>query len=219
MIRPMSDPRQMRSGRDSARPRLRRRGVRVGADRVFELARHLTWRDREMGLSDEVCVVGVTDLACVPGRDRREAVGVAAILARAWPGKDPHRYAGDDREVHWAAWPPRQAREGAEAPEELQGRLAGLLPADARQDALKGLDPEEITGQGGLLTQLAGCVIDAALAGELSDHLGYPPGQAPPGGAGNHRNGSTGDGRDGLGPGGGEHPPRSSGHVPAEAGR
>ena len=77
-------------------------------------------------------------------------------------------------------------------PRSCQDRLAGLLPADALQDALKGLEPEEITGQGGLLTQLAGRVIDAALAGELSDHLGYPPGQAPPGGAGNMRNGSTG---------------------------
>ena len=26
---------------------------------------------------------------------------------------------------------------------------------------------------------------------ELTEHLGYPPGQAPPGGAGNHRNGHT----------------------------
>ena len=31
-------------------------------------------------------------------------------------------------------------------------RLAELLPADALEDALKGLDPEEITGPGGLLT-------------------------------------------------------------------
>src|ERR1700684_2168123 len=83
----------------------------------------------------------------------------------------------------------QEAHEGAEA---LEDRLAGLLPADALQDALKGLEPEQITGQGGLLTQLAGRVIDAALAGELSDHLGYPPGQAPPGGAPNHRNGSIG---------------------------
>jgi putative transposase len=86
----------------------------------------------------------------------------------------------------------QEAQGGAQAPQELEDRLAGLLPADALQDALKGLEPEEITGQGGLLTQLAGRVIDAALAGELSDHLGYPPGQAPPGGARNHRNGSTG---------------------------
>jgi putative transposase len=87
---------------------------------------------------------------------------------------------------------PGEAQGGAQAPQELEDRLAGLLPADALKDALEGLEPEEITGQGGLLTRLAGRVIDAALAGELSDHLGYPPGQAPPGGAGNHRNGSTG---------------------------
>jgi putative transposase len=76
-------------------------------------------------------------------------------------------------------------------PEEVQDRLAGLLPEEALQDALKGLDPSEITGSGGLLSQLAGRVINAALEGELTDHLGYPPGQAPPGGTENHRNGST----------------------------
>ena len=41
------------------------------------------------------------------------------------------------------------------------------------------------------MSQLAGRVIETALGAELSEHLGYPPGQAPPGGAGNHRNGST----------------------------
>jgi putative transposase len=65
------------------------------------------------------------------------------------------------------------------------------LPADELQDALKGLAPEQITGPGGLVTQLAGRVIETALGAELTDHLGYPPGQAPPGGAGNSRNGST----------------------------
>jgi putative transposase len=55
-------------------------------------------------------------------------------------------------------------------------RLAGLLPADALQDALKGLEPDEITGPGGLLTQLAGRVIETALGAELSEHLGHPPG-------------------------------------------
>jgi putative transposase len=77
------------------------------------------------------------------------------------------------------------------AVEEARGRLEGLLPADALQDALKGLEPEEVTGPGGLLSQLAGRVIETALGAELSEHLGYPPGQAPPGGAGNTRNGST----------------------------
>jgi putative transposase len=77
------------------------------------------------------------------------------------------------------------------AGEEIVDRLAGLLPEDALQDALEGLRPEEITGPGGLLTQLAGRVIETALGAELSEHLGYPPGQAPLGGAGNVRNGST----------------------------
>src|SRR4029450_11982944 len=57
--------------------------------------------------------------------------------------------------------------------------------------ALAGLEPEEITGPGGLITQLAGRVVETALGAELSEHLGYPHGQAPPGGAGNVRNGST----------------------------
>jgi hypothetical protein len=70
-------------------------------------------------------------------------------------------------------------------------QLAELLPADALEDALKGLEPEEITGPGGLLTQLAGRVIETAFGAEMSEHLGYPPGQAPPGKTANHRNGST----------------------------
>lgn len=70
-------------------------------------------------------------------------------------------------------------------------RLSGLLPEEALQDALKGLSPDEITGSGGLMSQLAGRVINGALQDELTDHLGYLPGQAPPGGAGNVRNGST----------------------------
>ena len=76
-------------------------------------------------------------------------------------------------------------------PEEEVDRLAGLLPPDALEDALEGLDPGEITGPGGLLTQLAGRVIETALGAELSGHLGYPPGQAPADGAPNVRNGST----------------------------
>jgi putative transposase len=71
-------------------------------------------------------------------------------------------------------------------------RLADLLPREQLQEALQGLAPDEITGPGGFLTQLAGRVIETALGAELSEHLGYPPGQAPPGGAGNVRNGSTG---------------------------
>jgi putative transposase len=76
-------------------------------------------------------------------------------------------------------------------PEGEADRLAELLPAGALEEALEGLEPEEITGPGGLLSQLAGRVIETALGAELTGHLGYPAGQAPPGGAGNVRNGST----------------------------
>lgn len=78
-----------------------------------------------------------------------------------------------------------------ELPEATRDRLRDLFSDEALEEALSGLDPEEITGQGGVLAQLAGRVINAALEGELTAHLGYPPGQAPPGGTGNMRNGST----------------------------
>lgn len=76
-------------------------------------------------------------------------------------------------------------------PDEVIDRLAGLLPGEELEKALEGLEPEQITGPGGLLTQIAGRVIETALGAEMTEHLGYPPGQAPPGGAGNHRNGAT----------------------------
>ena len=86
---------------------------------------------------------------------------------------------------------PSGADPPAGPPDDVVDRLAGLLPADELEDALKGLEPEQITGPGGLLTQLAGRVIETALGAELTDHPGYAPGQAPPGGAANTRNGST----------------------------
>ncbi|MGH3307746.1 MAG: IS256 family transposase [Nocardioides sp.] len=85
----------------------------------------------------------------------------------------------------------RDAAAPAGPAEEVVDRLAGLLPPEALEEVLEGLGPEEITGPGGLVTQLAGRVIETALGAELSEHLGYPPGEAPPGGAGNTRNGST----------------------------
>jgi hypothetical protein len=51
------------------------------------------------------------------------------------------------------------------------------------------LEPEEITGPGGLLSQLAGRVIETVLGAELTEHLGYPP-RAPSAGP-NVRDGST----------------------------
>lgn len=48
------------------------------------------------------------------------------------------------------------------------GSACGLLP----EDAVKDLEPEEITGPGGLLTQLAGRVLETALGAELSGPFG-----------------------------------------------
>jgi len=79
----------------------------------------------------------------------------------------------------------RRRRPGAEPPEQLPeevaDRLAGLLPEEALHDALKGLEGDQITGPGGLLSQLAGRVIQTALEAELTDHLGHPPGGVPQG--------------------------------------
>src|SRR3954449_8189082 len=72
---------------------------------------------------------------------------------------------------------PSQSPDGAQSSTDaVVDRLAGLLPAEALEDALKGLEPDEITGPGGLLTQLAGRVIETALGAELTEHLGHPPG-------------------------------------------
>jgi hypothetical protein len=56
-------------------------------------------------------------------------------------------------------------------------RLAELLPAEALDDALQGLEPDEITGPGGLLSRLAGRVIETALGVRLSDELCVRPGR------------------------------------------
>jgi transposase-like protein len=63
------------------------------------------------------------------------------------------------------------------------------LDEDALEQAVQGLKPEDLTGRGGQLMQLAGRAIEAALEAERSEHLGYPPGQTPP--AANKRNGGT----------------------------
>jgi putative transposase len=70
-----------------------------------------------------------------------------------------------------------QSSRSAQSPTDaVVDRLAGLLPAEALEDAPKGLQPDQITGPGGLLTQLAGRVIETALGAELTEHLGHPPG-------------------------------------------
>lgn len=82
-----------------------------------------------------------------------------------------------------------RAKEREELPDEVRDRVAGLLSEEALEEAVQGLKPEDLTGPGGLLTQLAGRVIEAALSAELDEHLGYPHGETPP--AGDKRNGGT----------------------------
>jgi hypothetical protein len=50
---------------------------------------------------------------------------------------------------------------------------------------------EEIVGPGGLLGDLTRRLVERGMDGELTEHLGYEPGQPPPGGAGNTRNATT----------------------------
>lgn len=79
---------------------------------------------------------------------------------------------------------------GAEEPAPaVIDRLVELLPEGALDEAVRGLKPEELSGPGGLLSQLAGRVVEAALEAELTEHLGHPPGGVPQGA--NVRNGAT----------------------------
>ena len=75
---------------------------------------------------------------------------------------------------------------------ELAEEVKALLPDELIDELLAGArTEEEITGRGGLLSQLTKRLVERALEVELTDHLGYEPHQEPPGGAGNTRNGST----------------------------
>lgn len=67
----------------------------------------------------------------------------------------------------------------------LDVRIASELIDRARAEGVS------LVGPGGLLTQVTGTVLQAALEAEMADHLGYERGGAPPPGSGNHRNGSS----------------------------
>ena len=72
-----------------------------------------------------------------------------------------------------------------EEPLEVSDELLDALLSGART-------AEEIAGPDGLLGQLTRRLLNRALEAELSEHLGYAAGEAPPGGAGNARNGKPG---------------------------
>ena len=73
------------------------------------------------------------------------------------------------------------AESDVQPPEEVIDRLGELLPEGALDDLVRGLEPEELSGPGGLLSQLAGRVVQAALEAEMTEHLGHPPGGRPQG--------------------------------------
>lgn len=58
-------------------------------------------------------------------------------------------------------------------------------------DLLKGKTPEEIMGEGGVLKDLTRRLVERALEGEMTEHLGYPPHDPEGRGSGNSRNGKT----------------------------
>ena len=68
--------------------------------------------------------------------------------------------------------------------EQLLDAMLGALIAGKRGE-------REILGRDGVLSELTRRLVERALSEELSEHLGYPAGQPPPGGAGNSRNGGT----------------------------
>ena len=85
-------------------------------------------------------------------------------------------------------------RDPAEGPlvEELPARVRERLSDELIDELLAGVRSEqEVTGPGGLLADLTRRLVERAMNAELTDHLDYGRCQAPPGGAGNTRNGST----------------------------
>lgn len=78
----------------------------------------------------------------------------------------------------------RPRRDGGE-PRPISREQARRLVEQAREEGL------EITGQSGLLQQMMKSALEAALADDLTDHLGYEPGDRAGRGPGNSRNGTT----------------------------
>lgn len=77
-------------------------------------------------------------------------------------------------------------RKDADEPRLISEEMARQLVARAREEGM------EVTGRSGILQQMMKAVLEAALAEELTEHLGYEHGDQAGRGSGNSRNGSTG---------------------------
>ena len=107
---------------------------------------------------------------------------------KKFSGRDPSQIldgAGGSPQGETTA-PPRSVIDG------LRSGLREQLPDALIDELLAGASSEEeIVGPGGLLAGLTKRLVERAMEVELTDHLGYEHGQAPPGGTDNTRNGST----------------------------
>ena len=133
------------------------------------------------GVSEDLCRHERKRASCPP---TRTAGSRRSRVAPASSGASPE----GERSEAPAPRPPR-------APRCRGCRAAGLLERPELSDELVdellagARTAEEIAGPDGLLGQLTRRLLNRALEAELTEHLGYEPGQAPPGGAGNARNG------------------------------
>ena len=111
-------------------------------------------------------------------KHRSEGSGGRAAVTRSEPVGRVERDGGGPPEGLAVEQLPVELRE------RLGDELIDELLAGARTE-------EEIVGPGGVLAQLTRRLVERAMDAELTEHLGYERGQAPPGGVGNARNGTT----------------------------
>ena len=115
------------------------------------------------------------------GRAQRDAIERAAGGAPGRPELPPEV-------VEQALAQERVRRAAAAVPDDVRERLPDALI----DELLAGRSTQaEVVGKDGLLGELTKRLIERAMAGELTAHLGYEPHREPPGGTGNARNGST----------------------------
>jgi putative transposase len=78
----------------------------------------------------------------------------------------------------------KRPRRSKPTPAEVDAELVGQLVAQAREQGL------QLSGEGGLLRQLTKIVLESALDGEITDHLGYDKHDPAGANTGNSRNGA-----------------------------
>jgi transposase-like protein len=78
----------------------------------------------------------------------------------------------------------KRSRRSKATPAGVDAALVGQLVAQAREQGL------QLSGEGGLLQQLTKIVLESALDGEITDHLGYDKHDPAGANSGNSRNGS-----------------------------